>query len=143
MDGSQNSPTLTLQSTLISPPLLTPRSSLNRSNDLNTPWSNLLRPSLLGPNTPIFTQSQTSQSQSQSDSPPDSHTTFTFCQNRLLSSTQDLSKMIQTVSNTLTDDKTSLETLLASTRTLIDSIREENITHHNQNMKNSPPWPQE
>ena len=114
--------------------LVTSRSGIlsrSSSTEPNKTWFHLFRPSLLGP--------PSSQSQSQSPQPLDdrSLTTFTFCQNRLISSTEDLSKIIQNAYSTFSQDKEKLETLLGSARDLIQTIRNENITQNDENMNAS------
>jgi hypothetical protein len=146
MDGTPVSQSVPLtQSTPLtntpSTPSSLPSRSLPRSSTKNllnsSPWSHLFRPSPLGTYTIPSTQSQPPVSQPHDPSQPSDSTTFIFCQNRLLASTQDLTKMIQTASSTLTTDKSNIESLISDARGLISSVREENIAHHNQNMKNS------
>ena len=96
----------------------------------NKPWYHLFRPSLLGPNTPPFSQSQPLQHEDRS---------FQFCQSRLITATEDLSKMVQNVSSTFTQDKTNLETLIGNARELIETARHENNTRHDNCMKESTP----
>ena len=67
----------------------------------------------------------------------DSQTTFTFCQNRLLASTQDLGKIVQNVSNSFTDDKRTLERMITEARALIEAARQENRERHDRNMDDS------
>lgn len=101
------------------------------------PWSHLFRASLLGQNSPSQTPSQSQPSQSANSF--DHSVTLTFYQNRLIASAEDLSKMIQNVSSEFSHDKESLEALIGSTRELIETVRQENVSRHDQNMKDSSP----
>ncbi len=47
--------------------------------------------------------------------------------------------MIQNVSSTFTQDKTSLETLIGNARELIETARHETNTRHDNSMKESIP----
>lgn len=67
----------------------------------------------------------------------DSQTTFTFCQNRLLASTEDLGKIVQNVSNSFTEDKRNLEGMVTEARALIETVRQENRERHDRNMDDS------
>ena len=112
---------------------------LSQSNSIGEailkPWHNLLRPSLLGPNTPSTSsqlQLQSQLSQSISD-----HSTFTFCQNRIISSTQDLTKLIQNSYSAFSQDTQKLETLIFSTKDIIQTIQDENTTQNEKNATTS------
>jgi hypothetical protein len=98
----------------------------NNSLEADKPWYHLFRPSLLGPNISQSSQPQSFQSEDRS---------FQFCQSRLIAATEDLSKLLQSVSSTFTQEKTSLETLIDSTRKLIETTRDENNTRHDNRMK--------
>jgi hypothetical protein len=129
--------TTTTQLPLTTLKLIPNRSTiLSRSQSIEPikPWYHLFRPSLLGPNGPSSSQSQ---SQSQSQFIDDRSTTFTFCQNRLITSTEDLSKMIQNAYTTFSQDKEKLESLIDNAKELLQSVRDENATQNEQNMNTS------
>jgi hypothetical protein len=67
----------------------------------------------------------------------DSQTTFTFSQNRLLSATEDLGKIVQNVSSSFGEDKRNLEGMIGEARALIEGIKQENMTRHDRNMNDS------
>jgi len=124
-ESTQTQPTADSQSNLTK---FVPIRSFPHVNSIesNKPWYHLFRPSLLGPNSIPPSQSQSPQLE-----------TFQFCQSRLITSTEDLSKLIQNVSSIFTQDKTSLETLIGSARELIEITRDENNTRHDSRMKES------
>jgi hypothetical protein len=120
------------------PKLVPVRSTLHsrfNNNEVVKPWSHLFRASLLCQNSP--SQSQTQSQSSQSTNPFDHSATFAFYQNRLLASTEDLSKLIENVSSTISHDKTTLEALIGNTKELVETVRQENVARHDQNMKDS------
>ena len=116
-------------------PLFATRSTLHRSNAIETvkSWSHLFRPSFSGP-TPAATQPTQSQSM-------DSQTTFTFCQNRLLASTEDLGKIVQNLSTSFAEDKRTLEGMINEAKALIETARQENRERHDRNMHDSMTLP--
>ena len=105
-----------------------------RSNNVETlkSWSHLFRPSFSQGPTPSTPQSSQSQSM-------DSQTTFTFCQNRLLSATEDLGKIVQNVSSSFGEDKRNLEGMIGEARALIEGVKQENMARHDRNMNDSMP----
>jgi hypothetical protein len=67
----------------------------------------------------------------------DSQTTFTFCQNRLLSATEDLGKIVQNVATLFGEDKRNLEGMIGEANALIEGVKQENIARHDRNMNDS------
>ena len=53
-----------------------------------------------------------------------------FCQNKLLASIDDNKKLAQDVREKHDEDKVKFEELITSTRTLIHTVRDDNITLH-------------
>jgi hypothetical protein len=106
---------------------------------INKTWSHLFKSSIFSPmngsNTPSFPQvSQISQS---AGSQAEQLAAFVFCQNRLLAFSGDITKMIQDVSSTFTQDKENLTTFLGSVKELMETCRQGNRTQLEEIMNNS------
>ena len=96
------------------------------------PWSQLFRsPFEPSKTAPTSRPSPSPVSQAQTDSQAESNiATFMFCQNKLLASIEDTKKLAQDVREQHDEDKVKFEELITSTRTLIDTVRDDNITLH-------------
>ena len=62
-----------------------------------------------------------------------------FCQNRLISATEEVRKEIQDVQGTVVRERESVEGLIEGARELIETVRGENNTQMEKNMANSLP----
>src|SRR5271163_3377370 len=120
-------------STPVQQPSVPPPPSNSRSFPLQfvskPPWSHLFRspfepPKAASSPSPASQHPSPQVPQERSDSQPDSNVaTFTFCQNKLLAAIEDTKKLVQENSARNEEDK-------VSTRTLIETLRDENITLH-------------
>jgi hypothetical protein len=129
------------------PPLSSQRHSYQSTNAHQTsghstnskPWSHLFRSSLFTPETASNTPSviQDTQLSQSPDSGVDSNAAFTFCQNRLLTSSSDLTKLIQDVSSLFKKDKEAITNLVGEANELITTTREENRLFLEENMTKS------
>lgn len=111
--------------------------TINSSN--TKPWSHLFRSSLFTPMTTLNTPSviQDTQLSQSPDSGVDPNAAFAFCQNRLLTSSSDLTKLIQDVSSMFAQDKEAITNLVGSAKELITTTREENRLLQEENMNKS------
>ena len=97
------------------------------------PWSIFFRPPLLSPNAPSLAQFKASQLFESVANPMEainlSH------ENRTLASVEDVGKTVRDISTKLAEDKSTLIKSIDNVKELIETIRQENSAHLDQNMK--------
>jgi len=88
-------------------------------------------PNLSSSSQPKQSESQASQSITRAEKSADPNVSaFLFCQNKLLEAIEDANTLIRETSTKHNEDKSRLEDMIGSTKALVETLRNENVTLH-------------